>query len=156
MTSWRPLGLRIASLCALLSMTASGAFVTRPAAAQPDLPALLDSFDRAFALVYDAAERQVAALEAARPPAPQVPDVFALLDAFAGCVGQACDAAATALDVELAVAGSLSLERRYATLSCLERHLREARRDATRAADPAVRAEYEATCERLRDVRRLI
>jgi hypothetical protein len=156
MTSWRVLGLRMASLCALLSMTISAGFVSRPAAVQPDLPALLDSFDRAFARVYDAAERQVAELEAARPPAPLLPDVFTLLDAYAGCVAQACDDAASALDVELAVAGSLTLERRYATLSCLERHLREARRDAARAADPAVRAEYEATCERLRDVRRLI
>jgi hypothetical protein len=152
MTSWRVLGLRIASLCALLSI----AFVTRPAAAQPDLPALLDSFDRAFSLVYDAAERQVAELEAARPPVPLLPGVITLLDQLAGDVERACSAASTALDVELTVAGSLSLERRYATLSCLERHLREARRDATRAADPAVRAEYEATCERLRDVRRLI
>jgi hypothetical protein len=152
MTSWRVLGLRIASLCALLSI----ALVPHQAAAKPDLPTLLDSFDRAFALVYDAAERQVTELEAARPPAPLLPDVFTLLDAFAGCVAQACDASATALDVELAVAGSLTLERRYATLSCLERHLREARRDAARAPDPAVRAEYEATCERLRDVRRMI
>ena len=152
MTSWRVLGLRIASLCALLSI----ALGTRPAAAQPDLPALLDSFDRAFALVYDAAERQVAELEAARPPAPLLPDVFTLLDAYAGCVERACSAASTALDVELVLAGSLSTERRYATLSCLERHLREARRDAARAADPAVRTEYELTCERLRDVRRMI
>lgn len=152
MTSWRVLGLRIASLCALLSI----ALGTQPAAAQPDLPALLDSFDRAFALVYDAAERQVTELEAARPPAPLLPDVFTLLDAFAGCVERACSAASTALDVELVLAGSLPLERRYATLSCLERHLREARRDAARAPDPAVRAEYELTCERLRDVRRLI
>jgi hypothetical protein len=152
MTSWRVLGLRMASLCALLSI----AFVTRPAAAQPDLPALLDSFDRAFALVYDAAERQVAELEAARPPTPLLPDVFTLLDAYAGCVERACSAASTTLDVELVMAGSLTLERRYATLSCLERHLREARRDAARAADPVVRAEYEATCERLRDVRRMI
>jgi hypothetical protein len=152
MTSWRVLGLRIASLCALLSI----AFVSHQAAAKPDLPALLDSFDRAFALVYDAAERQVTELEAARPPAPLLPDVFTLLDAFAGCVERACSAASTALDVELVLAGSLPLERRYATLSCLERHLREARRDAARAPDPAVRAEYEATCERLRDVRRMI
>ena len=152
MTSWRVLGLRIASLCALLSI----AFVPHQAAARPDLPALLDSFDRAFARVYDAAERQVTELEAARPPAPLLPDVFTLLDAFAGCVERACSAASTALDVELMLAGSLTVERRYATLSCLERHLREARRDAARAADPAVRAEYEATCERLRDVRRLI
>ena len=152
MTSWRVLGLRIASLCAVLSI----AFVARPAAAQPDLPALLDSFDHAFSLVYDAAERRVAELEAARPPAPLLPDVFTLLGAFAGHVEHACTAASTALDIELVLAGSLSPERRYATLSCLERHLREARRDATRADDPAVRAEYEATCERLRDVRRMI
>src|SRR3954452_4458411 len=112
MTSSRVLGLRIASLCALLSMTVSAAFVPRPAAVQPDLPALLASFDRAFARVYDAAERQVAELEVARPPAPLLPDVFALLDAHAGCVAQACDPAATALDVELAVAGSLTPERR--------------------------------------------
>ena len=152
MTSWRVLGLRIASLCALLSI----ALGTRPAAGQPDLPALLDSFDRAFALVYDAAERQVAELEAARPAAPLLPDVALLLDQLTGDVERSCSAASTALDVELALAGSLSLERRYAALSCLERHLREARRDAARAADPAVRSEYEQTCDRLRDVRRLI
>ena len=152
MTSWRVLGLRIASLCALLSI----AFVPRPAAAQPDLPALLASFDRAFSQVYDAAERQVTELEAARAPAPLLPDVFMLLDAFAGCVERACSAASTALDVEVVLAGSLTVERRYATLSCLERHLRQARRDADRADDPAVRAEYEVTCERLRDVRRMI
>ena len=152
MTSWRVFGLRIAPLCALLSI----AFLARPAAAQPDLPALLDSFDRAFSLVYDAAERQVAELEAARPPAPLLPDVFTLLETLARHVECACTAASTALDIELVIASSLSLERRYATLSCLERHLREARRDATHAADPAVRAEYEATCERLRDVRRMI
>lgn len=152
MTSWRVLGLRIASLCAVLSI----AFLARPAAAQPDLPALLDSFDRAFALVYDAAERRVAELEAACPPAPLLPDVFTLLDQLAGDVERACSAASTALDVELALAGSLSIERRYAALGCLERHLREARRDAARAADPAVRTEYELTCERLRNVRNSI
>lgn len=152
MTSWRALGLRIVSLCALLSI----AFVARPAAAQPDLPALLDSFDRAFSRVYDAAERQVAALETARPPAPLLPDVSVLLDRLAGDVARACSAASTALDVELVLAGAMSPERRCAALSCLERHLREARRDAARAADPAVRAEYEATCDRLRNVRNMI
>ena len=129
---------------------------TAHAAGPPDLPALLDSFDQAFARVYDAAERQVVELEASRPPAPPYPDVRALLDHLAGCVAQACDAAATALDVGLALTGSLTPERRLAALGCLERHLREARRDAARAADPAVRAEYERTCERLRDVPRLI
>jgi hypothetical protein len=151
MPSWlRLLGLRVALLSGLIATLSA----TGHAAAQPDLPALLDSFDRAFALVYDAAERQVAELEAARPPAPLLPDVCTLLDQLAGDVERACSAASTALDVELALAGSL--ERRYATLGCLERHLREARRDAARAGDPAVRTEYEVTCDRLRDVRRLI
>jgi hypothetical protein len=157
MTSWmRVLGLRVASLCALVTIGLVPHQAGAAATGQPDLPALLESFDRAFSLVYDAAERRVAALEAARPAAPQVPDVCALLDHLAACVAQACDASAVALDVELALAGSLSLERRCAALGCLERHLREARRDAARTADPAVRAEYEATCERLREVRRVL
>ena len=49
-----------------------------------------------------------------------------------------------------------SMERRHAALGCLERHLRDARRAVASTADPAVRAEYEVTCERLRDVRRMI
>jgi hypothetical protein len=152
MPPWlRLLGLRVALLSGLI-VTAS---TTAHAAGPPDLPALLASLDRAFSRVYDVAERKVAELEVARP-APPLLHVSALLDDFAGCVAQACDAAATALDVELAVTGSLSPERRYAALGCLERHLREARRDAARATDPAVRAEYEVTCERLRDVRRLL
>jgi hypothetical protein len=152
MPPWlRLLGLRVALLSGLI-VTAS---TTAHAAAPPDLPTLIDSLDRAFSLVYDAAERKVAALEVARP-APPLLDVSTLLDDFAGCVAQACDASAIALDVELAVAGSLSPERRYAALGCLERHLREARRAASRATDPVVRAEYEVTCERLRDVRRLL
>lgn len=152
MPPWlRLLGLRVALLSGLIA-TAS---TTAHAATPPDLPTLIASFDRAFSRVYDAAERRVAELELARPALPLL-DVSALLDDFAGCVAAECDAAATALDVELAVAGSLSPERRYAALGCLERHLREARRAAARAADPAVRAEYEATCERLRDVRRLL
>ena len=154
MTSWlRVLGVRVASLCALASIV----LVAPHASARPDLPlALLDSFDQAFSLVYDAAERRVAELEATRPPSPLRPDLSALLDQFAGQVAIACDAAATALDVELAISGSLSTERRHAALGCLERHLRDARRAAAGTADPAVRAEYELTCERLRDVRRLI
>jgi hypothetical protein len=41
-------------------------------------------------------------------------------------------------------------------LGCIERHLREARRGLDRASDPEERAEYDATCERLREVRRLV
>ena len=152
MPPWlRLLGLRVALLSGLLATVSA----TGHAAGAPDLPALLDSFDQAFALVYDAAERKVAALETARP-APPLLDLSLLLDDFAVHVAQACDDAAASLDVELAVAGSLTPERRLAALGCLERHLRAARRDAARAADPAVRHEYQATCERLRDVRRMI
>jgi hypothetical protein len=68
----------------------------------------------------------------------------------------ACDAASTRLDVELAVAASLSPARRTAVLGCIEHHLGEARRAAGRAIDPELRAEYDATCERLCEVRRTI
>lgn len=152
MTWLRVLGLRIAVVCALV-MTLVALHV---AVARPNLPlTLLDSFDQAFSAVYDAAERKVAELEAARPPA-QRRDVFALLSEVGDHIAAMCDAATAALDVELAVADSLSPTRRTATLGCIEHHLGEARRAASTTADPEVRAEYEATCDRLRDVRRLI
>ena len=153
MTWLRVLGLRVALACALFT-TIVALHLT---VAKPSLPfALLDSFDQAFSLVYDAAERKVAKLEAAGPTAPARRDVFALLDEVADHIAAMCDAACAALDVELAVAGSLPPERRNATLGCIEHHLGEARRDAMRADDPAVRSEYETTCDRLRDVRRMI
>jgi hypothetical protein len=154
MISWlRVIGLRVSLLCALVSM----ALVAHVVIPKPDLPlALLDSFDEAFAMVYDAAERKVAALEQAGAKPPPRQDVFALLDQIADQIAAACDAATTALDVELTLAGSLTPERRIATLGCIEHHLGEARRDGDRARDPEVRAEYAATCDRLRDVRRMI
>ena len=154
MTSWlRVLGLHVVLLCIL----AATVVTSHVAVAKPDLPlALLDSFDQVFALVYDAAERKVTELEATDPPAPPRRDVFALLREFEGRVTAACDTAATRLDVELTVAGSLSPERRTAVLGCIERHLGEARNAAARATDPALRAEYDATCERLREVRQLV
>ena len=149
----RTLGLRIAVLCALVP----AAVATHVAGSKPDLPfALLESFDRAFALVYDAAERRVVELEAARPAAPHHRELFALLGELDGAVTAACEAAAARLDVELAVAASLSTERRHAVLGCIERHLDDARKALGRATDPDVRAEYLATCERLREVRRLV
>jgi hypothetical protein len=153
MPSWlRVLGLRLALLCALLPTV----LASRTAAAKPDLPfALVDSFDRAFALVYDAAERQVARLEAAKPPPPRH-DIAAVLVGLDAIVTAACDAATANLDVELAVAASLSSERRHAVLGCIERHLDQARKAMRFATDPQVRAEYSITCERLRDVRRRI
>ena len=154
MTSWlRGLGLRVAVLCALVP----AAVATHVVVAKSELPfALLESFDRAFALVYDAAERQVAALETTQPHPPAGRDVYSLLGELEGIVTAACDAASARLDVELAVAGSLSLERRNAVLGCIEHHLNDARKSLRVTADPRVRAEYDLTCERLREVRRLI
>jgi hypothetical protein len=152
MTSWlRMLGLRIALLCVLLP-----AFAAR-AAPGPSLPLrLLDAFDQAFALVYDAAERRVAQLEAAPLPAAPKLDVVALLAAAERDINTACDAAAIRLDIELTVAGSLSAERRSAVLGCIEQQLAAARLALDRTTDPAVRAEYAATCDRLRSVRRQV
>lgn len=148
----RVLGLRVAVVCALLVTMVA----LRMAIARPDLPlTLLDSFDQAFSLVYDAAERKVAELEAASP-ASQRRDVFALLSEVGDHIAAMCDAATAALDVELAVAASLPPDRRTATLGCIEHHLGEARSAASNTRDPEVRAEYEATCDRLRDVRRMI
>jgi hypothetical protein len=153
MPSWlRVLGLRIALLCALVPTV----IASRTAAAKPDLPfTLVDSFDRAFSLVYAAAERQVARLEAAKPSPPRH-DVAAVLVELDGLVTAACDVATANLDIELAIAGSLSPERRHAVLGCIERHLDQARKAMRAATDPLVRAEHGVTCERLRDVRRRI
>jgi hypothetical protein len=154
MRSW----LRVLGLPAvLLGTLVAAVLATHIAAIKPDLPlALLDSFDRTFDLVYDAAERKVSELEGTRPSTPPRRDVRALLCELEGLITAACDAASTRLDVELAVAGSLPPERRIAVLGCIERHLGEARSAAQRATDPAVRAEYQATCDRLREVRGLI
>jgi hypothetical protein len=153
MTSWlRVLGLHVV----MLGILAATVVTSHVAVAKPDLPlALLDSFDEVFARVYDAAERKVTALETTDPPASPRPDVFALLREFEGRVAMACDTAFARLDAELAVAASLSPARRTAVLGCIERHLGEARTAAGRATDPDERAEYEATCERLREVRRM-
>lgn len=154
MTSWlRMLGLHVVLLCLLVAT----ALTSHVAVAKPDLPlALLDSFDQVFALVYDAAERKVSELEATDPPALPRHDVAALLRELEGRITAACDTASTRLDVELAVADSLAPERRTAVLGCIERHLGEARDAAARATDPELRAEYDATCERLREVRQMV
>jgi hypothetical protein len=153
MTSWlRVLGLRVALLCAL----AATVLAVHMAVPKPGLPfALIDSFDRAFSLAYDAAERKVAQLEATNAPVPRR-DVLAMLRELERIVAAECEAATARLDVELVVAGALSAERRGAVLGCIEHHLREARQALQRTTDPWVRAEYHATCERLRDVRRLV
>lgn len=162
MTSWlRVIGLRVAVMCGLVATAcATHALPGLPGiGGAPDAPALpfalLDAFDQAFTLAYDAAERRVAELEHTAPP-PVPHDVFALLRKLDLRIAEACEAASTALDVELAVAASLPAARRTAVLGCIERHLDEARRALGRATDPLERAEYEATCERLREIRSLV
>jgi hypothetical protein len=112
MTPWlRGLGVRVAMLCAFVPAV----LATHAAVGKPELPfALLESFDRAFALVYDAAERRVVELETAKPGVQLRRDLATILGEFEGLVTAACDAATARLDVELAVAGSLSTERRGA------------------------------------------
>ena len=149
----RVLGLHAVMLCTLVAAV----LATHIAAIKPDLPlALLDSFDQAFDLVYDAAERKVSELETAPATAPPRRDVLAILGSLETQIAAACDRASAVLDAELAVAGSLSPERRIAVLGCIERLLADARNAARRVSDPEVRAEYAATCDRLREVRRLI
>ena len=149
----RVLGLHAVMLCTLVAAV----LATHIAAVKPDLPlALLDSFDQAFDLVYDAAERKVSALEAAPSPAATRHDVLAILGRLETQIAAACDRASAVLDTELAVAGSLPPARRIAVLGCIEQHLAAARNAARRTSDPDVRAEYDATCERLREVRRLV
>jgi hypothetical protein len=154
MTSWlRGFGLRVA----LLSLVIASVLVAHASVARRSLPfALLDAFDQAFGQAYDAAERKVVALEAARPAQPAGLDLSAMLGRAEREIAAACDIASAELDVELAVARWLSPERRRAVLGCIERHLGEAREAQALASDPEERAEYAATCERLREVRGLI
>ncbi|HEX7837709.1 MAG TPA: hypothetical protein VF469_09615 [Kofleriaceae bacterium] len=157
MPPWlRVIGVRLALLALLPGLLAT-VFATHGAAGKPDLPyALLESFDQAFSLVYDAAERRVAELEAT-PPAPRPPrDVFALLRVLEGQLAVALDTTAAHLDVELALAGSLPPERRIAARACIDRHLDETRAALEHTTDPQVRDEYWTTCEQLCEVRRLV
>jgi hypothetical protein len=143
----RTFGLRIAFLFAIIAAAAT----IRVASAKPTLPAaLLDSFDRACQLV----EQHIAELEqrASRPRSSL--DVVAVLDRLEADIMVAGDAASEALDLELALATDLPWERRMAARGCIERLLGEARCDRLAATDPELRAEYDTTIERLREIRR--
>lgn len=125
--------------------------------AKPRLPfVLIDSFDKAWSLAHEAADRRVTELEAqASKPykGPTLDDVLAHMDAELSVV---CDAATDLLDAQLATLDSLAPERRVAALECTLRHLVAARESLVHTSDPAEFAEYDALCERLRDVRRLL
>jgi hypothetical protein len=128
------------------------------AAASPVQPlpiALLASFDEAFALVSDAAEQQIAALErrAEAPPRPPCLDnVFARIDRQ---VTAACDDTRAQL-VRAIRTVELSPTRRDAVLASIDRQLAEAHRARYRTTDPEVRLEYRLTASYLRAIRKLV
>jgi hypothetical protein len=100
---------------------------------------LIDSFDKAYALVEQ--------------PKPTLHQVFALIEAE---LTVACDAASDALDAQLAQLHTLSAERRALALEVAVSHLVDARENLAHAIDADEYREYDAMCERLRDVRRLL
>src|SRR4051812_32963879 len=139
MTSWLR---RVGFLCALVA----GIFATHLVVAKPRLPfVVFATLDRALA----SAERAQLA------PAPEDP-LLAVLAHYEAELLVACDAASDALDRELARLAELSPERRAAALVMTRVHLDLARGDLAHAATPAEYVEYDATCERLRDVRRML
>ena len=118
----------------------------------PPLPlSLIASFDKAVAGV----EQQIRELERAPASAtrPQVAELLARLD---GEITVACDAATEALDAVLAAPPSISAIHRAVVLACIDRHLWETDRDLADTIDPDVRVEYQATRERLVEIRALI
>jgi hypothetical protein len=140
MTSWLR---RVGFLCALIA----GIFATHLVVAKPRLPfVVFATLDRALA----SAERAQLA-----PPGSQDP-LLEVLAHYEAELLVACDAASDALDRELARLAELSPERRAAALAMTRVHLDLARGDLAHAATPAEYVEYDATCERLRDVRRML
>lgn len=143
MASWlRRFGVRLAFFCVLIASV----FATHLAVAKPRLPfVVFGTLDRAFTL----AEQQQA------PVAPRhsVMEVLAIYEAELLVIG---DAASDALDHELARLDHVAPHHRVAALACVQRHLDLARADLVHATTPEEFREFDATCERLRDVRRLL
>ncbi len=144
-SSLRRFALRLGVFCALLV----GVFATHLAVAKPKLPfVVLGTLDRALSRADQLQLTQ-------HPPGARLTllDVLGLYEADLLVAG---DAASEALDAELAQLAQLAPERRAAALDCVHHHLAEARADLAHAATPAEYVEYDATCERLREVRRLL
>ena len=139
----RSLGLRAAVLFAMIAAL----FGVRAATVSP-LPALFASFDKAVSAVED----QIRALE--QPPArasqPPLAELLARLD---GEITVACDAATEELDRVLESRPALPPLQRAVVRACIDRHLWDARHALARTTDPEIRAEYDALCERLHEVR---
>jgi hypothetical protein len=133
MISVRRFVLRVGVLCALLV----GVFATHLAVSKPRLPfVVLASIDRAFAT-------EPLSLE----------DVLDHLEAELMVAG---DAATQALDAQLAQLETLPPERREAALLITRKHLELARAELAHAPTAEEYVEYDATCERLREVRRTL
>ena len=118
---------------------------------------LLDSFDKALSMVSTAADRRMDQIEEqlsqVRARAVTFEAAHATLEAH---LDVTCDAASEYLDAQLAQLATLTPERRMAALECTLKHLVDARFHLVHTADPKEFAEYDALCERLRDVRRLL
>ena len=143
MASWlRRFGVRLAFFGVLIA----GVFATHLTHAKPRLPfVVLGSLDRAFTL----AEQQ-------QPPVgtkQTLDEVLRIYEAQLLVIG---DAASDALDHELAQLDRVASTHRAAALACLQRHLDLARTDLIHAQTPEEFREFDATCERLREVRRML
>jgi hypothetical protein len=137
MISWvRRFALGVGVLCLLVA----GGFAMRLVVAKPRVPfVVLTALDRAAT----AHPRQAAA-----------PTLLDVLDAYEAELAVACDAAHAALDRALAGVGAIPPERRAAALFVTITQLELARGDLAHAPTAEERAEHDATCERLRAVRR--
>ncbi|HET9988892.1 MAG TPA: hypothetical protein VFQ65_10230 [Kofleriaceae bacterium] len=143
MASWlRRFGVRLAFFCVLIA----GMFATHLAVAKPRLPfVVFGTLDRAFTL----AEQQQSAIT----PRQTLLEVLEIYEAELLVIG---DAASDALDHELARLDHVAPLHRAAALACVQRHLELARADLVHATTPEEFREFDATCERLRDVRRVL
>jgi CHAD domain-containing protein len=118
---------------------------------------LLDSFDKALSMVSTAADRRMDQIEEqlgqVRARTVTFEAAHATLEAQ---LDVTCDAATEYLDTQLAQIATLTPERRMAALECTLKHLVDARYHLVHTDNPEEFAEYDALCERLRDVRRLL
>lgn len=143
MASWlRRFGVRLAFFGVLIA----GVFATHLTHAKPRLPfVVLSTLDRAFTL----AEQDQAPVGTKHT----LSEVLAIYEAQLLVIG---DAASDALDHELARLDEVAPAQRTAALACLQRHLDLARTDLIHASTPDEFREFDATCERLREVRRML
>ena len=157
MTSWlRGLALRAALLCVFL--TSGLALAPTAAAAGGRLPCtLLETFDRALLLVYDAVDREIARIEAETMVAAAARlDADLILDVLGERLAVDCELAAATLDARLERLGAMMPADRRRVRRCIDEQLHAAILGLARARDADEQAEYRVTCVRLREVRRRV